>query len=404
MNKPNRTLLIVILGLLSATGPFSVDMYLPGFPAIAADLHTTIETVSYSLSSFFIGICVGQIAVGPLLDRFGRKRPLLIGLTLYGLASVGCALSTSIESLIAFRFLQALGGCVCSVAPNAIVRDTFPADETARVLSWLVLILGASPILAPTAGSYVVAHFGWKAVFVVSTLFAVGLFGLVARWLPAQPANASYSLRPGAVIRGFVQVLRVPTFTVHMWITALASAGVFAYVAGSPIVFMKLYGVSEKQFGGIFALVAGGLIACSQLNARLLQWYSSEQLLRVSVWVQMLCGLALLGGTAFNALGLYGTIGLLVIFASSHGFIGPNGTALAMTSIREGVGSAAALLGAMRMGAGAVASALVGLFFDGTALPMAAVMALGAVLSLAVLLGGRGRVVAEPLTPAHKSA
>lgn len=388
MNKPNRTLLIVILGLLSATGPFSVDMYLPGFPAIAADLSTTVETVSYSLSSFFIGICVGQIAVGPLLDRFGRKTPLLVGLTLYALACVGCALSTSIESLIAFRFLQALGGCVCSVAPNAIVRDTFPADETARVLSWLVLILGASPILAPTAGSYVVAHFGWKAVFVVSTVFAVGLFVLVARWLPTQPSDRSYSLRPDAVIRGFVQVVRIRSFTVHLWITALASAGIFAYVAGSPIVFMKLYGVSEQQFGGIFGLVAGGLIACSQLNARLLRRFSSEQLLRASVWVQMVCGLALLGGTAVDALGLYGTIALLVIFASAQGFIGPNGTALAMTAVSENVGSAAALLGAVRMGAGAVASALVGLFFDGTALPMAAVMALGAVLSLAVLLGG----------------
>lgn len=396
MKQPNRTLLIAILGLLSAIGPFSVDMYLPGFPAIAADLHTTVETVSYSLSSFFIGICVGQIAVGPLLDRFGRKTPLLIGLTLYALACVGCALSTTIESLIAFRFLQALGGCVCSVAPNAIVRDTFPADQTARVLSWLVLILGASPILAPTAGSYVVATFGWKAVFVVSTLFAGGLFGLVAWWLPPQPATGTYSLRPAAVIQGFIQVLRVPTFTVHMCVTALSSAGMFAYVAGSPIVFMKLYGVSEQQFGGIFGLVAGGLIACSQLNAWLLRRYSSEQLLRVSVWVQALCGLVLLGGTALEGLGLYGTIGLLVIFASSQGFIGPNGTALAMTSISDGVGSAAALLGAMRMGAGAVASALVGLFFDGTALPMAAIMALGAVLSLVVLLGGRRRVSQEP--------
>src|SRR5215218_5294233 len=152
-----RSLLILILGLLSAIGPFSIDMYLPGFPTIAASLDTTVEKVGYSLSSFFIGICVGQLLCGPLLDRFGRKRPLLIGLVLYILASFACSLSRSVDVLISFRFLQAIGGCVGMVAPNAIVRDVFPVKENARVFSLLILILGVSPILAPTVGSYIVA-------------------------------------------------------------------------------------------------------------------------------------------------------------------------------------------------------------------------------------------------------
>src|SRR5215218_6410164 len=157
MDKRKRSLLIFILGLLCAIGPFSIDMYLPGFPTIALNLHTTVDYVAYSLSSFFIGICVGQLLCGPLLDRFGRKLPLCIGLVIYILASIGCSLSRSVELLIGFRFLQALGGCVGMVAPNAIVRDVFPVEENAKIFSLLILILGVSPILAPTVGSYIVA-------------------------------------------------------------------------------------------------------------------------------------------------------------------------------------------------------------------------------------------------------
>src|SRR3954467_9190822 len=183
MEKPKRSLLILILGLLSAIGPFSIDMYLPGFPTIAVKLHTTVDKVGYSLSSFFIGICVGQLLCGPLLDRFGRKRPLLIGLILYILSSIGCSLSNSVEALIFFRFLQALGGCVGMVAPNAIVRDIFPVEENAKVFSLLILILGVSPILAPTAGSYLIAAFGWPVVFIVLASVAFVILLAVIFWL-----------------------------------------------------------------------------------------------------------------------------------------------------------------------------------------------------------------------------
>src|SRR3954463_7668735 len=184
MSKRERTILILILGLLAAVGPFSIDMYLPGFPAIAANLHTTVDMVAYSLSSFFIGICVGQMICGPLLDRFGRKVPLCIGLLLYILASVGCSLAKSVEVLIAFRFLQALGGCVGMVAPNAIVRDVFPVEENAKIFSLLILILGVSPILAPTVGSYVIAAFGWPVVFIILAVVTALILAMVIFWLP----------------------------------------------------------------------------------------------------------------------------------------------------------------------------------------------------------------------------
>ena len=159
----NRFSLILLLGFLSALGPFSIDMYLPGFPVIAADLQTSVDRVSYSLSSYFVGVCVGQLLWGPLLDRYGRKRPMLFGLVIYIVASLGCAVAGSIEMLIGFRFLQALGGCVGMVAPRAVVRDVFPVSENAKVFSLLLLVIGVSPIIAPTAGSFVVSACGTVA-------------------------------------------------------------------------------------------------------------------------------------------------------------------------------------------------------------------------------------------------
>lgn len=393
MEKPKRPLLIFILGLLSAIGPFSIDMYLPGFPTIATNLHTTVDRVAYSLSSFFIGICLGQLICGPLLDRFGRKKPLLAGLVLYILASVGCSLSQSVEVLILFRFMQALGGCVGMVTPNAIVRDLFPVEQSASVFSMLILILGISPILAPTAGSYIVAGFGWQVVFVVLAIVTTFILLAVIKWLPeSKGADPAFSLKPGSILQGFFNVLKEPQFTTHAFAGAIASAGLFAYLAGSPFVFMQLYGVSEQQYGWIFALIAAGLIGSSQLNNLVLKKYSSKQILRAVLFSQPLIGLLLLAGIATGVLGLYGTIGLIFLFLCCQGFTFPNSAALAMDPFTKGAGSAAALLGAFQMALGAVASALVGMFFNGTAIPMAAIMACCCVIGFVVLLLGHRQI------------
>lgn len=393
MDKSKRSLLILILGLLSAIGPFSIDMYLPGFPAIAANLHTTVDRVAYSLSSFFIGICAGQLLCGPLLDRFGRKTPLCIGLVLYIFASVGCSLSTSVEVLIAFRFLQALGGCVGMVAPNAIVRDVFPVEENAKVFSMLILILGVSPILAPTAGSYVIAAFGWPMVFVILAVLTGLVLLLVILKLPeSKKPDPTFSLKPGPILRGFAAVLKQPQFTTYAFAGAIASAGLFAYLAGSPFVFMELYDVSEQQYGWIFAAIAAGLIGCSQLNNLVLRKYSSAQVIKAVLFTQSTVGLILIIGTAAGLLGLYSTIFLMFLFLSCQGFTFPNSAALAMAPFTKGAGSASALMGAFQMACGAIASALVGVFFNGTAVPMAAIMSGCSLLGLIILLVGHRRI------------
>lgn len=393
MDKKKRFLLIFILGLLSAVGPFSIDMYLPGFPAIAANLHTTVDRIGYSLSSFFIGVCVGQMLCGPLLDRFGRKKPLCVGLVLYILASIGCAVSKSVEVLIAFRFLQAVGGCVGMVAPGAIVRDVFPVKENAKVFSLLILILRVSPILAPSAGSYIIAAFGWPLLFIVLGIVALLILFLVIFFLKESKApDPSFSLRPQPIIAGFYAAIREPQFYTYAVAGAVASAGLFAYLAGSPFVFMKLYNVNEHQFGWIFSAIAIGLIASSQLNNLFMKKYNSAQIMRTVLLCQSVVGILLVVGTLSGWLGLFSTIFLIFLFLSCQGFTFPNSAALAMAPFEKGAGSASALMGALQMCAGAIASALVGVFFNGTALPMTTIMALCSTMGFTILIIGRRQI------------
>lgn len=390
MKQRKRSLLILILGLLSAIGPFSIDMYLPGFPVIADSLNTTVDRVAYSLSSFFIGLCAGQLMVGPLLDRFGRKIPLCIGLVLYIIASVGCSLATTVETLIAFRFIQALGCCVGMVAPNAMVRDLFPVAENAKIFSLLILILGVSPILAPTVGSFVVAAFGWPMVFTVLAVVTTLILGIVFFWLPeSKGADRTVSLKPKPILKGYANVIKKPQFTTYAFAGAVASAGLFAYLAGSPFVFMELFDASEQQYGWIFALIAAGLIGSSQLNNLILKHYTSAQIIRVVLLTQSMLGLLLVGGTFSGVLGLSSTIFLMFLFLSCQGFTFPNTAALAMAPFTTGAGSASALMGAVQMAFGALASALVGLFFNNTAMPMVVIMASCSMFGLLILMTGR---------------
>lgn len=389
----SRFSLILLLGLLSALGPFSIDMYLPGFPVIANDLNTSVDRVSYSLSSYFVGVCAGQMLWGPLLDRFGRKRPLYIGLVIYIFASLGCAVSGNIEMLIGFRFLQALGGCVGMVAPRAVVRDVFPVSENAKVFSLLILVIGISPIIAPTAGSFFIAAFGWHSVFLVLAVISVFLLLAVIFSLPeSKQPDPSFSLRPKPIVNKFLYVLKEPQFFTYSLTGAVASAGLYAYLSGSPFVFMELFGVSEQHYSWIFALVAGGLIGSSQLNNLLLKKYSSQQIIRTVLSVQAGVGLLLAIGTAAGFLNLYTTIFLIFLFLCCQGFSFPNASALSMAPFSREAGSASALMGAIQMGMGAVASALVGVFFNGSALPMTGVMAGCALVALLILSIGNQRI------------
>ena len=387
MEGRQRIIVILILGLLSAVGPFSIDMYLPGFPAIAKHLHTSVDMVSYTLASFFIGICIGQLLIGPLLDRFGRKRPMVIGMILYIIASVACALSPSVEMLIVSRFFQALGCCVTMVAPRAIIRDLFPVSESAKIFSLMILILGVSPIIAPTVGSFLIAGFGWYAVFLVLGAITLLVLLAVVFLLPeSMPPDPSFSLKPGPILQSFKSVLKNRQFYMYSASGAIAAAGLFAYLAGSPFVMLTWFGVSERGYGLIFALIASGLIGCSQINNFILKKYSSVQVVRMALIIQSLIGVLLFAGSAFQVLNLAGTVVLIFLFLSCQGFNFPNAAALSMAPFSKEAGSASALMGAMQMGAGALAAATVGMLNAHTAMPMTGVMALCSGLALLIIL------------------
>ena len=250
MKGKQKFFVILILGSLSAIGPFSIDMYLPAFPDIAQHLHSTVANVSLSLSSFFIGISFGQLVYGPLLDRFGRKKPLYIGLSIYILASLGCVFAGSINILIALRLLQALGGCVGMVASRALIRDIFPVEENAKIFSLLMLVVGVSPLIAPTAGGYITAFIGWQYIFVVLAVMGTAILISIHFSLPeGRQADDSLSLKPKHIAQNFAAVFKEPQFYVFVFTGSLGAAGLYAYIAGSPLVFMQLFKVSEQHFG-----------------------------------------------------------------------------------------------------------------------------------------------------------
>jgi MFS transporter, DHA1 family, multidrug resistance protein len=382
--------LILILGSLTALAPFSIDMYLPGFPAIAKDLHTTAAKVSLSLSGFFIGISAGQLLYGPLLDRLGRKKPLYIGLAVYILASVGCALATSINGLIFLRFVQALGSCAATVASVAMVRDLFPVKDNAKVFSLLMLVVGASPMIAPTVGGYVTAAFGWQTVFLILTGMGAALLLATWLWLPnSYIPDTTLSLKPKPILLNFRNVLAEPQFYTYALTGAIAFSGLFAYVAGSPLIFMEVYKVSGEVYGWIFALLSVGFIGSSQLNTLFLRKFRSEQLVHVALFVLVSVSILFLTFALNDLLNLYSTISLIFLFLCCIGFVFPNSTALSLAPFSKNAGSASAIMGALQMGAGAAISVLISLFETPSVLPMITAMAAAALLALLVFLIGR---------------
>lgn len=390
MTKKRYIFLILILGSLTALAPFSIDMYLPGFKAIAKYLHTTTDQVALSLSSFFIGISAGQLLYGPLLDRFGRKKPLYFGLCLYIVASIGCFYSSSLQMLIVMRFFQAIGGCAASVAAMAMVRDLFPVEDIAKVFALLILVLGASPMLAPTIGSYMTAHFEWQVIFLTLTIMAVVILLAVIFFLPEsyQP-DPTYSLKPRPIITNFIQVMKDPQFLTYALAGAFTFAGLFTYVSSSPIVFIEVFKVSEENFGWIFAGLSVGFIGSSQVNSFLVKRYKSEQIINVtSVCIVIISGVFLLG-SFYNWFNMAGTIVMIFGVLCCVGITAPNTSALTMAPFTKNAGSASALMGAFQMAIGSLASVGITLIKSQTTLPMSAVMFVSAVIALSTILIGK---------------
>jgi DHA1 family bicyclomycin/chloramphenicol resistance-like MFS transporter len=396
MPKNKHFYLILILGSLAALGPFSIDMYLPGFLDIAKDLNTTEATVSLSLSSFFIGISAGQLLYGPLLDKFGRKKPLYFGLALYIISSLACLAVTDVNQLIILRFVQAIGSCATAVASIAMVRDLFTVEESPKVFASLMLVIAVSPMLAPTAGGYLIAFLGWKYVFVFLSIMA--FFMLMASYykLPeSYKPDPNYSLKPKPIINSFLLVIKEPQFYTYAFISSLTFAGLLAYVASSPSVFMKTFEVSKTGYGWIFALLSVVFIGSSQINSLILKWFSSKKIVSVALISQFIFSTIYLIFALNGWLNLYGTIGFIALFLICLGLINPNAAALALAPFTKNAGSASALMGALQMGLGAGASIAVSLFTKNVLIPMPFVMTLVTIIALAILLIGRKFIKTE---------
>jgi DHA1 family bicyclomycin/chloramphenicol resistance-like MFS transporter len=385
----NRWLIILILGSLCTVTPFAIDMYLPMFQRIAETLHTSTDKVSLSVSSYFVGMAIGQLIYGPLLDRFGRKPPLYVGLILFAAASLLCLLAREMWFLVLMRFLQALGGCAAQVAAMAMVRDFFPVQETARIISWLILILGVSPLLAPTVGSLVASHAGWQWVFIILATVAMLNLLLCMFLLPhAHEADKTVSLRAAPILRNYAAVLVEPQFIVFAVSSAFAFAGLLAYVAGSPIMFIEVFHVSQRKFGLIFAGLATGFIGSNQINVLLLRRFTSVQIYFRALLVTLPTAILFLIGAAVG-FGLWPMLILLFITLASVGLTGPNGAALALSTFSRNIGSASAMLGFLQIGISGLASSVIGMSNSHSILPTGIILAVSTAIALAIFCFGQ---------------
>jgi DHA1 family bicyclomycin/chloramphenicol resistance-like MFS transporter len=380
---------ILILGALSAFGPLAIDFYLPGFPAIALAFGTDEKHVQLTLASYFLGLSIGQLAYGPVADRFGRRIPLLFGVGLFTLASLACAFAPSLEWLIGARFIQALGGCAGMVLSRAIVSDKCNPVDSAKVFSQLMLVMGLAPILAPMLGGFMVNAYGWQSIFLVLTVFSGASALAVALGLP-ESMPASHPRQPLSGAFGqYRRLLGDRLFLGHALTGGIAIAGMFSYIAGSPFVFIKLYGVPPEHYGWLFGTNAAGFILTAQVNARLVGRFGPAWLLSRAVWVYLAAALTLLLIASLHTEKLWPLLIPLFIYIASLGCIIPNSSACAMSGQGKRAGSASALLGCLQFSVAAGAAALVGVLHDGTAVPMATVITLCGVLAMTLAMATR---------------
>jgi len=390
MNKRRQTFLVTVLGLMVAVGPFSIDMYLPAFQVIANEFGTTVPNVALSMASYFVGMAAGQLIYGPLLDRFGRRPPLYAGLLIYVVASIACIMSVNVNQLILFRFLQAIGGCASSVAAFAIVRDVFPVKDNAKIFSSLMLVVSASPIIAPSLGGFASLAWGWESVFVILIVLTILIILLVFFSLSeVKGPDPSFSLLPRDILRSFGEVFREPQFFTYAFSGGIAFAGLFVFVSSSPFLFLQMYGLSEKQYGALFAIMVGGLILAGQVNRLLLRRYSSETLIAWAIGIQVIASLALLSVALLNAASFYLDVALLMVFLATVGVIMPNGSALTLAPFSSNTGTASSMMGVLQLGFGALASFVVSFTTTSSSMPMTITMCICAVCALMCLLAGR---------------
>jgi DHA1 family bicyclomycin/chloramphenicol resistance-like MFS transporter len=367
--------LVVMLGVLTALGPLAIDMYLPALPSITAGFGAAPAAAQLTLAVFLIGLAVGQLIYGPISDRYGRRLPILVGVGLYVLGTIGCMLSPSIEVLIVCRVVQSLGACAGMVLSRAVIRDLFPPSQVLHVLSLLMMVMGLAPILAPLLGGWILAVGSWRAIFAVQAGagVAVGL-GVLLTLKESLSDETAAQARSESPLASYAALLRNRLLLAYLAAGAFGGAALFTYVASSPDVVIVQHHVPASAFGWVFGANAAGLITATQVNARLARRYPSDRILRWSLAVAILCAFALLGAAATGIGALGGILVPMFLVMASLGFSQSNAGAEALKIDPRRAGATSSLTGAASFGAGSLAAAAAGLLRDGTAVPMAAVI------------------------------
>jgi DHA1 family bicyclomycin/chloramphenicol resistance-like MFS transporter len=372
VTQPRRV--IVLLAMLVAFGPLSIDMYLPSLPLIAADLRASEQQIQLTISMFLAGFSLGMLFYGPLSDRFGRRWLLLTGIVLYMLASLGCAMADEPNQLIGWRLLQALGGAAASVLARVIVRDLFPLNDAARVLSLMQQVTMIATLVAPVLGGYLMLVSSWRMLF-VALLGVAGLcLLLVLRYIPETHPHASRGTSLASAFKAYVDIARKPQALGYILCMGMTFAGMFAFITASPFIYIQYFGISPQHYAWLFALNIGGIMSMSFINARFVGRLGSQRMLGFGVSLAACSGIVLLLCTAGAVGGLPALVLCLLLFVSVTGLIAANCLACLMAIFSRQAGAAAGLAVAMQFGFGALASSLVSALYDGSPWPMGLVV------------------------------
>ena len=388
----------LVLGLLSAIGPFAIDMYLPALPSIGQNLGASMAAVQLSLMVFFVSMGIGQIIYGPVSDMFGRKAPLYFGLMLFAAGSIGCALAPDIHTLVVLRFIQGLGACAGMVIPRAIVRDLHTGHDAARLMSLLMLVFSVSPILAPLAGSFLIEWFGWRSVFWAVTVAAALGLALLATSLPeTRPASERVNSSVGSALAGYGKLLRDRHYLGLVLIGAFGMASFFAYLANSSFIMIDHYGLTPRQYSFAFSVNAAAFIGVSQFTGKLSQRFGLVKVVNMAVtgFAAVMAVLLLVNLGGVDRLDVL--IALLFVGFGFLGLVVPSTAVLALEEHGEIAGTASALMGTIQFVVGALVMAVVCLFVDGSARPMVlgiAGSAIAAFVFARITLGGTRSVPA----------
>jgi len=384
--KEKRLGKILVLGLLSALAPFSMDMYLPALPTLAADLNTSASVVQLSLTFCLLGLALGQLISGPISDARGRRTPLVIGMAVFIIASILCAITSSIVLLCILRLIQGLAGATGIVISRAIVRDYYTGYEMTKFFALLMLVNSIAPIIAPTVGGQVMRFTSWEGIFVILSIIGLGiLIGVIFKLPESLPIEKRQTGGIKQTVSSMGMMLKDRIFMGYCLASGFVFAGMFAYISGSPFVLQDIYGISPQGFGLAFAINSIGIVAASQISSRLSRTVGEKKLLIFGLIQAFLGGLVLFIMVLLD-LGLFGILIPLFFVVSSVGLVAPSSTSLAMQRQGSNAGSASAFIGLAQMGLGAIATPLVGLGGSLTAIPMGLVIAISTLCALLIYI------------------